>query len=822
MLFRSRARTKSWMTRTLGFVLIVGLILTGLLLSTPPAEAFRYVNDDQGHDFILIGIGVFRQNLTSAEGDADVFEDSDDGLPEDYSNRSRLSFYGEGEIYSNYTFKLKANYDQEEIDDGEDFTALLELNRGESFMILGDHEDGAFQDTTFTAMDEQVRGLTLHGQAGVVGATVMAGALQGETTTETIRGDGTSGPYRLEEAPVIDGSEQVTLEIRDRADPNRVIQRDLQSRGRDYTIDYDDGEITFDRPVEEQDFRGNPIFIVITYQFETTGDRYQRSTWGARLAIAPNDSVSGGVTYLADGPWQDSDTDEAWDGRREIYGADLAIKLTERYKVGMEVARSETPEVDENTEADAIRANLDMNPFDPLRIYGDYWKVERDFHTFGNLNLQSDNVVDEVDLDEPFDFRSSTLEFDLDPNISISHGTDEESYGLSAAFDLNEYHTIAAGWRETNDNIPDEIDTPQNTTRNQFASYKRIHPEGADWLLGVERIEREDDVAPEPTLDTETTRLLGALKYPVGTFRVLGDTYLQFAYQYEDAQDKLDSNEDTKIHDVLGRLEMHPVQEVTTYFEVAEQRIWEASEDDYTEKTDTVLLGVQGKYSRYFDLDGSAKYSWRHDLILEEVAEEDQTYTLRWTSLPLDVLKTRLKLEYRKTEDKLEGSETESSIYGGEVLWDILPNLTADVTYEYETDNATSPTTADETTTYEDFSARLDYRFRTSLKIFGGYRLETEEVDVPELTITTTETTTWLAGMKFDLSERWNLLTSYKYQLLEGAIEDEREKFFAELGFRITRFLQIALGYEIYDYTDDDTGEEYDADVAYLSITGII
>lgn len=813
---RSRFRPIHWR----GF--FGALVLAVAFLLAPSAEAFRYINEDQGHDFLLIGIGVFRQNLTSAGGDADIFEDSEDGLPDDYSNRSRLSLFGEGEIYSNYSFRLKANYDQEEAEDNEDFTALLELHRGENFMILGDHEDGTFEDTTFTALDEQVRGVTLHGQAGIVGATVMAGALRGETITETIRGDGTSGPYRLEEAPVIDGSEQVMIEIRDRTAPNRVIQRRLQSRGRDYTIDYDDGEITFDRPVEEQEFRGNPVFIIITYQFETTGDRYQRSTWGTRLAIAPNDSVSGGVTYLADGPWQDSDTGDAWDGRREIYGADLAVKLTERYKVGFEVAKSETPELDESTDADAIRVDLDTNPIDPLRIYGGYWKVERDFLTFGNLNLQSDNVVDEYDLDEPFSFESQNLEFDLDPNISVAHGTDEESYGLSAAYDLNDYHTIAAGWRETNDNIPGEDETPQNTLRHAFASYKRIHPEGADWLLGVERFEREDDEIPTPTLDSETTRLLGAVKHPVGTFRVLGDTYLQLAYQYEDTQDKLDSNEDFKIHDAQGRLEMHPVQEVTTYFEVAEQWVWEAAEDDYTERTDAVLLGAQGKYSRYFDIDASAKYSWRHDLILEEVAEEGPTYTLRWTSLPLDVLKTRLKMEYRNTEDKLEGSEIERSIYGGEVFWDILPNLTADLTYDYETDKATSPTTADEKYTYEDFSARLDYQFRTSLKLFGGYRLESEEVDVPELTVTTTDTTTWLAGVKYDITEKWNVLSSYKYQILEGAIEDEREKFFAELGYRINRFLQIALGYEIYDYTDEDTGEEYDADVAYVSLTGMI
>ncbi len=787
------------------------------------AEAFRYQNAEQGHDFTIIGLGVFRQNYTSTDGPEDLFEESDDGLPEAYSNRSRLSIYGEGQLFNDYSFYLKSHYDEEADNNTleNDFTFLFELNKNDHFMIIGDHEDGTFQDTVFTALDEQLRGMTVHAGFSRGGATVMAGALRGEATTEEIRGDGTSGPYRLEEAPVIEGSETVVIEIRDRSNSNRVIQRQTQIRGQDYRIEYDDGEITFDRPVDEQDFRGNPTFIVVTYQFDSPGDRFKRAAWGTRLVAEPTESIRMGVSYLADGPWEDEDTSDALDNRRQIYGTDLSVKFTDRYQLGIEVARSEIPELEDTLESDATIINVDTNPLDPLRIYGRYWRVERDFLSFGNLNLQSDNVVDEIDLDEPFSFNSASLKFDLDPNISVTHGTDEESYGLSAAYDLISYHTLSAGFRETRNNIPDLEETPQLTTRSLFAAYKRIHPEKTDWLLGVERIDNEDDETPQ-TLDTTTNRILGAIKHPLGTFRYVGGTFLQAAYQFEDFDDHFDEDNDTQIHDALVRLEFHPIQEVTIYGEQGEQFIFEEIENDYTRRTDISMVGVEGLFNRYADVDLSARYSHEVDLIEDRTTETGQTYSLRWTSRPLDVLKTRLKFEYRENDDKLTPRIRSRNIYGGEVFWDVFSNLLATVKYEFETDETEFPEEPDETTTYDDLILRLDYKFRRSLSLFGAYRLENEEVKAPPLDTTETVTSTWVFGAKYQINDRWDVLGSYKYKLIEDAIEDKREKYFAELGYQLFSFLKIALGYEYVDYTDEDTSQAHETHVGYVSLIGKI
>lgn len=812
------------------FTLPVALALVLALFFPSPADALRYQDVQNGHDFTIVGLGVFRQNLSSTKGhDDNLFEDPDDlfrdsydGLTEGYSNQTRVAAYGEGKIFHDYDFLLEAHYDQEGYNYGyDDPFFMLELQRDRHMLVLGDHRYGTFQDTFFTALDEKLRGVSLYTGVSRVGASVVGGALRGETTTDAIRGNGTSGPYRLEEAPVIEGSETVTIEIRDRANPNRVIQQRTQTRGQDYRIYYDDGEITFTRPVDEQDFRGNPTFIVVTYQYDTPGDRYKRAAWGGRMTVDATPAVRMGVTYLADGPWEDEDVGNTLDHRRQIYGADLTAVMAERYRIGIEVARSEIPELDDPLEQDATVVNIDATPIDLLRVYGQYWRVERDFLTFGNLNLQSDNVVDEIDLLEPFMFRSGNLDFDIDPNISISHGTDEESYGLSAAYEIAPFHTVSTGFRQAMDNIPDDGEEPQQTTRDIFASYKRIHPEKTDWLLAVERIENENDDDPE-TLDTSTNRLISAMRHTLGEFRYVGPTDLQLAYQFEDFQDHLAENSDTYTHDFLGRIEFYPVKDFIFYGEQAEKFVYEEFEDDYTSRTDTTMLGAFGLFNKYADVDVSARYSREVDLIEDTTAQTEQSYNIFWTTSPFSNLRARLRFEHTETDDKVTDQIQTRNIYGGEIFWDAFTNLTTSIRYEFETDETDYPDQPDETLTRDDLTLRFDYRFRRSISMYGAFRLETDEIEAPPLDTTTVDTTTWLAGAKYQINEKWDVLGAYKYQLVEEAIEDERQKLFGEIGYQLFRFLKISLGYEYIEYDDEDTGEAYDSHVGYVTLTGTI
>jgi len=779
-------------------------------------HALRYKDDDSGHDFILVGIGVFRQNLTSTEGDEIIFDRSDQGLPGEYSNRSRFSLYGDGVIFHDYTFRLTADYDEEYPD--EDFTFLLQINRDKHFLTIGDHKTGIFEDTVFTAMDKHIRGVTLHGEIDKGAATLMAGAIRGESAADEIRADGTSGPYRLEEINVVTGSERVRIEIRDRNDNSRVIRSSPQSSRRDYEIDYDNGEITFERPVDREDFRGNPTFIVVNYQYDAPGSRFTRAVWGSRAVVMPVEDVRIGATWLADGPWEDSLSGDIYDQRRQIFGSDISVRLTDRYSLGIEAAQSDSPSLENSSSANALRINIDTHPLDSLSVYGRYWKVERDFLTFGNSDLSSDNVIDEVENDEPFEFKSTNLEFDLDPNINASLGVDEESYGLSAAYQLTDFHTVSAGFRQNRDNIPDNSEEAVNTTRNLFSSLKHIHPEKIDYLLGAETIDAFDDASPR-TSDTETARILGGIRDTIGNYAYTGDVLLQGAYQYEKFDDRIDDENDNQSHDIIGRVDIFPYRELSIYFEQAERFFYEDHPGEFTKRTDSSMLGLEGRVNRYIDTEITAKYRLLNDLTLNRVEEEEQVYTLRWTSLPFETLKTRLKIEYRNLDYKLTGRTDEKLVFGGQVFWNALDNLLATVKYSHEIDTVHDPDTSDETFNYDDLMLRLDYKIKDRWSVFTYYRIENDEVETEPLTPAKTRVDTLLLGTKYQMTDRIDVVASYKEKSLENDIDDTRLKYFLETGYKLNTYLTVAVGYEHFKSNPEDE-DAYQADVLYLSLIG--
>jgi len=87
-----------------------------------------------------------------------------------------------------------------------------------------------------------------------------------------IRGAGTSGPYGLE-TDIRPGTERVVIESRDLNDAARVLSQQPLIRFVDYQIDYEAGLLLLKRPVSAADIYGNPIFLMVTFEAESGGDK---------------------------------------------------------------------------------------------------------------------------------------------------------------------------------------------------------------------------------------------------------------------------------------------------------------------------------------------------------------------------------------------------------------------------------------------------------------------------------------------------------------------------------------------------------------------
>ncbi len=151
---------------------------------------------------------------------------------------------------------------------------------------------------------------------------------------------GTGGSlYYLSHSDLIEGSEQVTLVVRDKI-TGLVLRRETQQQNFDYTIKYEEGRIMFRRPissvepdgdlVDREILSGDPIFIEVEY--EVRADFFQENAFGARGRRQLGDRVSVGATYV---------DDQLESGQYLLEGADAEIRLGENSRIMAELAETE-------------------------------------------------------------------------------------------------------------------------------------------------------------------------------------------------------------------------------------------------------------------------------------------------------------------------------------------------------------------------------------------------------------------------------------------------------------------------------------------------
>jgi hypothetical protein len=148
---------------------------------------------------------------------------------------------------------------------------FLKLQRDRFYALYGDFET-ALGETELARYDRIVTGLKSEYYGDGLRWNGFATDTGQSFARDEIRGNGTSGLYRLAQAPIVIGSERVRIEVRDRFRPNRVVEaRPLVSQI-DYDIDPFGGTLHFREPIAGRDESFNPVFIVVEYELAGAGD----------------------------------------------------------------------------------------------------------------------------------------------------------------------------------------------------------------------------------------------------------------------------------------------------------------------------------------------------------------------------------------------------------------------------------------------------------------------------------------------------------------------------------------------------------------------
>ncbi len=433
--------------------------------------------DGRGAVYAKGGIGKNLILTASFDSDRDYY----DQLFEDIDPEEQYPLYGDASALS-YDVQTKSK-----------FYAKLENNA--NYLLAGDYITD-FNSTEFTAYNRSFNGLQGQLQNSNHQLTGFASLTDRAMLRNELRGEGISGYYYLDQGNVTRFSEQVRLETRDRYHPEQVIKVENQTRQQDYSINYVDGTLMFKQPVPSIDANGNPVWIVIFYEYlsgnpETLigGIRYQGKI-GERYQI--------GSTVISE---------EQAESNYLLYGTDISVPLTSWLALKGEFAESLTPRLDDQREAgQAYKAELLIKPLSSAEISAYYRQVDSTFtnnsvvgaeREAGSLkygwqgilrssrygNLSSEYYRQFNRIDQPYESRVCLFNLNYD-------------YSLNKRSNLKFGYEQALRARKTT-GTNDFNESRSNLLLGQW-SYK-INPKLSSTLEHKQSLSKDDEVIPTST-----------------------------------------------------------------------------------------------------------------------------------------------------------------------------------------------------------------------------------------------------------------------------------------------------------------------------------
>ncbi|OGX06189.1 MAG: hypothetical protein A3G87_02305 [Omnitrophica bacterium RIFCSPLOWO2_12_FULL_50_11] len=320
--------------------------------------------------FFMVGLGEEELGANFGRGNLEVVG-RDDRFEHGFYEDGRLAFYLKGKIKGK--FLVTGRYDTDDprrelftnldpdlyypvygddseisydaYDTKQRFYVLAEMDR--SFAKWGSfHTD--FRDTELSTHSRTFSGLKLHyetlsttryGDAKRGFAVYSADVDQLADHNEFLGAGGSR--YYLRNKNVIEGSEKVRLELRDKIQGMTIASRDL-IYGTDYEIDYDGGRIILTTPLfstagfsdwtVSDDIRsGGENYLIVDYEFDPQGSTEDRNN-GIRGFMHLGDHLRVGGTAVED---------RRPGGDYDLRGVDLVGKFGRNTKVVAEYARTE-------------------------------------------------------------------------------------------------------------------------------------------------------------------------------------------------------------------------------------------------------------------------------------------------------------------------------------------------------------------------------------------------------------------------------------------------------------------------------------------------
>lgn len=305
-------------------------------------------------DWILVGFAEGSAGYKTLSDNVAAAVDA--GHVDEYYDEGRAAFFGKGTIKGEFLLTVAFDSDKDRDNNRDRFETIvdpnayyslygdvseqrfeassqrkifLKIERNQFYALFGDFDSG-LSVTDLARYQRRFNGLKSEYRGRNAGYTAFAAETDQSFNRDEIRGDGSSGLYRLSASPIIANSENVRIEVRDRFDSGIVLSSQNLSRFLDYNIDSLSGTLYFKRPVPSRDLDFNPIYIVAEYESISLGG--EDVVAGARGSLRKaDDSLEIGATHI---------NDATSGAESDLSGVDLRWQISQQTLLKAEVAES--------------------------------------------------------------------------------------------------------------------------------------------------------------------------------------------------------------------------------------------------------------------------------------------------------------------------------------------------------------------------------------------------------------------------------------------------------------------------------------------------
>jgi uncharacterized repeat protein (TIGR01451 family) len=468
-----------------------------------------YVKPEQ-RDWILVGLGDGTVGYNSISGNIQSLPVNVD---EDFYSEGRVAFFARGQIKGEWLLTIAYDSDKDDrkgrslhqIIDPDSYYTLygdttnqgyaaasseklyVRVERDRFYAVFGDYETG-LTTTELSRYSRSLTGIKSEYAGSNYGYSAFASETEQAFVRDEIRGDGTSGLYRLTQTDIVLNSEKIVIEVRDRYHSERIIESRSLQRHLDYNIDYDNGSLYFKQPIQSRDENFNPITIVIDYEtFGDTGSNYQ---YGGRAYLRTFDqNLEVGASIIHEGL-------AGTEG--DLLGADATWRLNSSTSLRGEYASSEQTTTGGTVSGSAWLSELLHTSQDyDLRAY--YREQQADFG-LGQQNA-GETGTRKYGVDGGWRF-SNQLDLTAEAFRQENLLTDANRTVAAANINYTELkYRLTAGLRHANDRLT----TGKRNNSNQALI-------GADWYATKKltiKARHEQSVGSNQNSDYPTRSLIG-------------------------------------------------------------------------------------------------------------------------------------------------------------------------------------------------------------------------------------------------------------------------------------------------------------------------